>query len=60
MTSKFMIQIYTSVDLPTNLWWMAYGESMKVDFAIIKLPVVRNVARFCVSEATVPKFFSKF
>ena len=32
---------------------MAYGESMEVDFAIIKLPVGRFVARFFVLEEVI-------
>ena len=36
---------------------MAYGESMKVDFAIIKLPVARIVARFCALELVIDGIF---
>ena len=36
---------------------MACSESMKVDFAISKLPVVRNVARFCTLEVVIDGIF---
>ena len=36
---------------------MAYSESMKVDFAIIELPVVRIVARFCTLEVVIDGIF---
>ena len=37
---------------------MAYGESMKVDFAIVKVSVVRIVARFCALEVVIDDIFT--
>ena len=36
---------------------MAYGESMKVDFAIIKFPVAMIVARFFELEVVIDGIF---